>query len=114
MWRMPKSSKQNEVTQETEHEFKQWTNQLAKCALQKKYAQLPELLRADQFDETKLMDKLHESFLGQSEDLSYAHCEKWLEHLRWWHQSQTFHQSKWERLLPFCVFSAAGLRDKQS
>lgn len=105
-WRLPRAS--NDESEGSE-EFKNWLRELGECTRSKNYGALPDLIRREEFDEKQLMNQLHDLFLASSEDISYTHCEKWLEHLQWWHKSATFHQAKWERLLPFCVFSGAKL-----
>lgn len=105
-WRLPKG--QSDQAEHSE-EFKNWLRQLGECARSKNYGALPDLIKREDFDEKLLMSQLHDLFLATSEEISYAHCEKWLEHLQWWQKSATFHQAKWERLLPFCVFSGAKL-----
>ncbi len=104
-WRLPTpklSTAENE-------EFETWLKQIADSSRSKNYGALPDLMRQNEFDETKLMNKLHDVFIKTAESSGYTHCDKWLEHLRWWQKSAVFHQTKWERLLPFCVFSAAKL-----
>lgn len=101
-WRLPRTDNLATVARQKE----EWLSQVASAALQKEYGRLPELLREDDFNETELMELLHLSFLNKSESLSFEHCEKWLSHLRWWQESEIFNQARWERLLPFCVFSA--------
>ena len=101
-WRLPQTDNLAAVAEQKQ----EWLAQLASAALQKEYGLLPELLRADDFNETELMELLHRAFLSKSDSLSFEHCEKWLAHLKWWKESETFNQARWERLLPFCVFSA--------
>lgn len=99
-WRLPPAS----LPQKSE-----WAQSLAESITLKQYARLPELLREDEATEGELMELLHQSFLNQSESLRFEHCDKWLAHLKWWRESKTFNQAKWERLLPFCVFAAPQL-----
>lgn len=105
-WKLPKYGPAQKVPDE---EFNAWLSELAHTARERNYGALPELLKSTQIDENQLMDKLHEVLLADTDALSYAHTEKWLEHLKWWHKSNIFHQAKWERLLPFCVLTAAKL-----